>query len=274
MTTFRIKRYHPESDAKPNWQSYELETDESMTILQALQQLREKQDPTLSWRSSCRMGVCGSCAMVVNGQAVLACNTRVHAVDHKAVRIEPLANLEVIKDLVTDLEPAMSHHKRLKPYIIRDDFEEHWEDGRELSQTPGELLDYMQFSYCMKCCACISACPTVAIHAGFPGPMPLAQAHRYNADTRDGGFEERSEVVSEHTDLAHCHYAGECSRVCPKGVDPARAIQLMKRDMVMSLFRRKRREPAKLVDPIPASPIGELDEGLVPPARTVSHSDK
>ena len=70
MTTFRIKRYHPESDAKPYWQRYELETDESMTILQALQQLRENQDPTLSWRSSCRMGVCGSCAMVVNGQAV------------------------------------------------------------------------------------------------------------------------------------------------------------------------------------------------------------
>lgn len=274
MTTIRIKRYHPESDAKPYWQSYELDTDESMTILQALQQLREQQDATLSWRSSCRMGVCGSCAMVVNGQAVLACNTRVHAVDKGKITIEPLANLEVVKDLVTDLEPAFDYHRQLKPYIIRDDFEEHWHDGRELSQSPDELLDYMQFSYCIKCGACLSSCPTVAMHTGFPGPMPLAQAHRYNRDTRDDGFDERAEVVSEHTDLAHCHYAGECSRVCPKGVDPARAIQLMKRDMVMSLFRVKRKTPAQLVDPIPASPSGKIDEGLVPPARTVSNGNK
>ena len=269
MTTITIQRFHPESDKKPYWQDYELETDDSMTILQALQKIRE-QDPTLSWRSSCRMGVCGSCAMVVNGSPVLACNTRVHAVDPKHIRLQPLGNLEVIKDLVTDLEPAMNFHKRLKPYIIREDFEETWPEGREFSQTPEELLDYLQFSYCMKCCACISVCPTVAMHEQFPGPMPLAQAHRYNTDTRDDGFEIRKAIVGEHTDLAHCHYAGECSRVCPKGVDPARAIQLMKRDLVADLFRSRRREPAKLVEPISASPTGELSENLRPPKRTIS----
>lgn len=269
MTLIRIKRFHPESDDKPGWQEFDVETRHNTTVLQALELIREQQDATLSWRSSCRMGVCGSCAMLINGQPALACNTRVHNVDEVRITLAPLANFSVIKDLVTDLAPAFEHHRRLKPYMIRDDREEIGKERRELAQTPAELLEFLQFSYCMKCCACISACPTVALSADFPGPMPLAQAQRYNADSRDDGFDERADAIEERTDLAHCHYAGECSRVCPNGVDPARAIQLMKREMVMDLLGSRRTSPATLVDAISADTSEEVDESLRPPPRTV-----
>ncbi len=269
MTTIRIRRFHPESDEKPEWQEFEVETRHNTTILQALQLIREQQDATLSWRSSCRMGVCGSCAMVINGQPALACTARVHSVNPDRISLEPLANFGVIKDLVTDLAPAFEHHRQLRPYVIGGDAEEVGEEKRELAQSPDELLEFLQFSYCMKCCACVSACPTVALSPSFPGPMPLAQAHRYNADTRDDGFDERADAVEELTDLAHCHYAGECSRVCPNGVDPARAIQLMKRDMVKDLFGARRAPPARPVDVFPTESVEGVEESLQPPPRTV-----
>ncbi len=268
MTTFTIKRFHPANGESPRWQSYDVDTDTSTTILQALNAIRETRDATLSWRSSCRMGVCGSCAMVINGEPKLACNTRVHDVDEHSIRLEPLWNFEVVKDLVADIHPALEHHASLKPYIIRDDEKQLAAIAAELEQSSAEHLDYMQFSYCMKCCACVAACPTVAMSETFPGPMPLAAAYRYSADSRDDGFEQRRELLEQHDSLPHCHYAGECSRVCPRGVDPAKAIQLMKRDLVMGLFRARKRKPAQPVE-ADLSPPAELDDGLTPPAYTL-----
>lgn len=272
MTTFTIKRYHPESDTAPRWERFEIETESSMTILQALIEIRETLDATLTWRSSCRMGVCGSCAMVINGKPMLACNTRVYDVSEDSVKLEPLWNFEVQKDLVADIDPALEHHRRLKPFIIRDDAEALADTDRELAQSPAELLDYMQFSYCMKCCACVAACPTVAMSDTFPGPMPLAAAYRYSADSRDDGFEERKALLEDQSSLPHCHYAGECSRVCPRGVDPARAIQLMKRELVMDLFRSRDRKTAQPIAE-PGAPPQEIEDNLRPPAFTLTRDD-
>lgn len=268
MTTITIKRFHPEVDDASRWQAFEIDTDTSMTILQALIAIRETQDATLSWRSSCRMGVCGSCAMVINGEPRLACNTRVHDIDEESIKLEPLWNFEVVKDLVADIHPALEHHASLKPYIIRDDEDELASVDAELAQSSAEHLDYMQFSYCMKCCACVAACPTVAMSDTFPGPMPLAAAYRYSADSRDDGFEQRKALLEQQDSLPHCHYAGECSRVCPRGVDPAKAIQLMKRELVMDLFRARKRKPAQAIE-ADLSPPAEIEEGLVPPAYTL-----
>ena len=268
MTKFSIKRFHPETDEAPRWQDYELETNSSMTVLEGLISIREKQDGTLSWRSSCRMGVCGSCAMVVNGEPKLACKTRVHEIDENRIELEPLWNFEVTKDLVADISPALEHHRKLKPYLIRDDEKALAETDRELQQSAEEHLDYMQFSYCMKCCACVAACPTVAMSETFPGPMPLTAAYRYSADSRDGGFDERKELLEQHDALPHCHYAGECSKVCPRGVDPAKAIQLMKRELVMDLFRARKRAPAQPVTADLSAPA-ELDASLSPPPFTL-----
>ena len=246
-TVFSIRRFHPESDTVPYWRDYEIETQPGMTVLEGLIRIREDTDPTLSWRYSCRMGICGSCAMVINGKPGLACNTQIHDVDSKRIQLEPLWKFPIVKDLVASLDSMFESHRNLKPYIIRDDTESLDQTDRELGQTPAELMNYMQFSYCIKCGACVAACPTVAIDSKFPGPMPLTAAHRYNSDTRDAGFDARKMSLANVHGVSHCHYAGECSRVCPKGVDPARAIQLMKKDLVKDLFKRGRHKPAGFV---------------------------
>lgn len=265
---FSIRRYQPETDAQPHWESYDIPRSKGMTILEGLHRIRETMDPSLSWRSSCRMGVCGSCAMVINGKPMLACSTQVREVDDVDIRLEALWNFSIVKDLVTNLTPAFQQHRRHKPYIVRADEAELSQNQRELQQSSSELVDYLQFAYCIKCCACIAACPTAAMADGFHGPMPLMTAHRYNSDSRDDGFHERKDVVTGHLGVSHCHFAGECSRVCPKGVDPARAIQLMKRDLVADLFHASRPEPATFVPPV-ASDGEPDDEEHRPPVFTV-----
>lgn len=265
---FSIRRYQPETDAQPHWESFDIPMARGMTVLEGLHTVRETLDPSLSWRYSCRMGVCGSCAMVINGKPALACNTQVHDIDDTEIRLEALWNFSIVKDLVTNLTPAFEKHRRHKPHIVRTDTVELREEQRELRQSPAELVDYLQFAYCIKCCACIAACPTAAMAEGFHGPMPLMTAHRYNADSRDDGFDERKNVVTEHLGVSHCHYAGECSRVCPKGVDPARAIQLMKRDLVADLFHASRPKPATLVTPVESDGISDNEEHR-PPGFTV-----
>jgi succinate dehydrogenase / fumarate reductase iron-sulfur subunit len=261
---FSIRRFLPEKDSAPHWESYDIETIPGMTVLEGLHRVREQCDPTLAWRYSCRMGTCGSCAMIINGQPALACSTQVRHVDDEHIRLEALWNFSIVKDLVTDLSPTLAQHRRHKPWVIRPDAEAIQETEQELRQTPAELLDYMQFAHCIKCCACVAACPTAAMNRDFHGPLSLTATHRYNADSRDDGFAARKDVVTEPYGVAHCHYAGECSRVCPKGVDPARAIQLMKRDLVMDLFRSVRPAPAQPVAPAASSGQREPSDPQAP----------
>jgi len=246
--TFCIRRYDPTGGRPPRYQSFPLAVEPGMTVLDGLLRIREEQDPSLSWRASCRMGVCGSCAMLIQGRPALACNTQILDVSERLVTVAPLPNFDIIKDLVPDLAPLFEKHISVSPFICREDEAEVEEPTGEFGQQPEELLRYLQFAYCIKCGACMAACPTLATDTEYLGPMPLTQAHRYNADTRDGGFLERCAVVGDAHGAFRCHYAGECSNVCPKGVDPARAIQLMKRDLVLDYLRlRKKRSPAAVL---------------------------
>jgi succinate dehydrogenase / fumarate reductase iron-sulfur subunit len=230
---FRVRRYHPETGRAPYWQEFTVAVQPGMTVLEGLHQIREEQDPTLVWRSSCRMGVCGSCGMVINGVPRLACNTQVLDVSRRELRIEALWNLAVVRDLVPDSGAMFAKHRSIRPYLLRDEaYADAGEVPEEYRQTPDQLTEYLQFSYCMKCGLCMAACPTLATFASYLGPMPLAAAQRYNADSRDQGSAQRRPVVEGDGGVFHCHYAGECSRVCPKGVDPARALQLLKRGLV------------------------------------------
>lgn len=263
-TAFEIQRYLPESDANPRWQRFEIQTTPGMTVLQGLHLIREENDATLSWRHSCRMGICGSCAMVINGKPGLACNTQIHDVSDELIRLEPLWNFPIIKDLVADLRPMFDHHNRLKPYVIRSDMEQLSGHEAELEQTPAQLLEYMQFSYCIKCGACMAACPTVAMDDAFPGPMPLTAAHRYDADSRDEGYTVRAAILEEDQGAPHCHYAGECSRICPKGVDPAKAIQLMKRAAMKDMLGLGKSEVARPMEPVKEATNGGDDEYRAP----------
>jgi succinate dehydrogenase / fumarate reductase iron-sulfur subunit len=233
---FYVRRFDPERDAEPREVQYALDVEKGMTVLDGLHKIKETQDPGLAFRFSCRMGVCGSCAMLINGKPTLACNTQILDVTDSSLTVAPLPNFDIIRDLVPDLVPMFKTHAGTQPYIRRADVKEMENPTGEFFQSPHELEKFLQFTYCIKCGACMAACPTMATDRNYLGPMPLTQIYRYNTDSRDDGKRERSELATAGG-LYSCHYAGECSNVCPKGVDPARAIQLMKQDMVKSYLK-------------------------------------
>ncbi len=267
--TFRIRRFDPAVDAEPHWDDFPLPYTPGMTVLDGLKVIKETKAPSLAWRSSCRMGVCGSCGMFINGSPRLGCNTQISALGTALVTVAPLPNFNIVRDLVPDLAPMFDAHVAMMPYVIREDTAEVDNPTGEFWQSAEELEHYLQFSYCIKCGCCMGACPTYATDPTYSGPMPLAQAHRYNADSRDAGFKTRKATLATHEGPWKCHFAGECSRVCPKGVDPAKAIQLMKRELVFDYLRLlPSRKPAGLA-PVPVG-IKRRDGIPEPPARTIA----
>jgi succinate dehydrogenase / fumarate reductase, iron-sulfur subunit len=244
--TVHVLRYDPRRDSAPRTQQYNIQVEKGITVLDGLQIIKQTQDPTVGYRFSCRMGICGSCGMLINGVPGLACNTQILDVTETALTLAPLPNFTLIRDLVADLVPMFGVLKELHPYIVRTDVEEMENPSMEYFQTPHQLEEYLQFTYCIKCGSCMAACPTMATDKEYPGPMPLTQVYRYNTDSRDDAGDMRRELVSSCHGIFNCHYAAECSNVCPKGVDPARAIQLMKKDLVLRYFNLAKKKCAGL----------------------------
>ncbi len=247
--TFEILRYNPEIDDTPRMETFEVPVTKGMTVLDGLHWIKENKDSTLAWRSSCRMGVCGSCGMFINGYPRLACNNQIAHLKADKIQIKPLPNYNIIKDLVPDLEGFFEKHKSVKPYLIRQHVKELENPTGEYFQSQDELINYIQFAYCIKCGLCLSACPTVATDENYTGPQALAQAWRYIADSRDEGGKEREKQVYAKHGVWRCHFAGACSEVCPKGVDPGFAIQLLKNDMIKKTFRLKKDKKAAHILP-------------------------
>lgn len=264
--TITVVRYDPDSGSGLRTQTWQIQPLPGMTVLDALIAVKEHHDGSLAFRCSCRMGVCGSCGMMVNGKPRLACNTQVIELG-SVVEVSALPNHDVIKDLVPDLASTFAKHRAVKPYLIRRDTAEMDAPTREFHQTPEDMLGYVQFSYCLKCSLCLAACPTEASTPAFLGPQALAQAYRYSADTRDEGLSDRAQAVDALHGVFGCHLAGACSEACPKGVDPALGIQLLKRAL---LFGPPHRTAAPVV---PALPEGFRSPGAnavpEPPAPTV-----
>jgi len=176
---FKVQRFDPDRDERPYFKSYRLVLERGMTVLDALIKIKETQDPTLSYRTSCRMGICGSCAMYVNGKPVLACQTQVIDLNSSVVVVRPLPNYPIIRDLVPDLGDLFDKHQYILPHILREDQEKNDRPEGEYLQTPEELDRYIQFAYCIKCGACLAACPTCSTDTEFLGPQALTQAYRY-----------------------------------------------------------------------------------------------
>ncbi len=234
---FEVLRYNPETDDAPRMQEYTVPVTKGMTVLDGLHWIKEHLEPGLAWRSSCRMGVCGSCGMFINGYPRLACNNQILHIHKSRIQIKPLPNYDIIRDLVPDLEGFFQKHKSVKPYLIRKDLKEQNMPTGEYFQSTEELVNYIQFAYCIKCGLCLAACPTVATDEQFAGPQALAQAYRYNADSRDEGSDERLEITFSGHGAPNCHFAGACSDVCPKDVDPSFAIQLLKKEMFLKTLK-------------------------------------
>src|SRR6059058_318378 len=222
----RVVRYRPEEEAEPTFQEYEVPCPKDWVVLDGLNHVKDQLDGTLSFRWSCRMGICGSCGMMVNGEPKLTCATFLADYAPGPVKVEPLRNFPVIRDLVVELGDFMRKLVAVKPWIVRK--EEKPVSKGEYLQTPDELDEYKQYSMCINCMLCYSACPVYGLDPQFLGPAALALAQRYNLDSRDEGTHRRLTVLSQPEGVWGCTYVGECSRACPKGVDPAGAIQRYK----------------------------------------------
>ena len=228
-----ILRYNPETDAEPSFQTYRVPCQEDWVVLDAVNYVKDEMDRTLSYRWSCHMAVCGSCGMMVNGEPTLSCKSFLR--DHPdRIRIEPLNNFPIERDLITVMDDFMEKLGSVKPYIVPR--EDKPLDEGEYRQTPAQLAMFKQYTACINCLLCYSACPQYALNEGFVGPGALALAHRYNLDSRDLGREARADVVASNPGIWECSFVGACSEVCPKDVDPAGAIQQTKIASTMDYF--------------------------------------
>jgi succinate dehydrogenase / fumarate reductase iron-sulfur subunit len=189
--------------------------------------------------------------MFINGLPRLACNNQIVHLHSDRITIKPLPNFDIIRDLVPDLESLFDKHRSVKPYLIRKDLAEQNHPTGEYFQSDTELVNYIQFAYCIKCGLCLAACPTVATSENYSGPQSLTQSWRYTSDSRDEGAHDRADELYSSHGVYRCHFAGACSQVCPKGVDPALAIQLAKKNAFARAFGfHKQRQAAAVAPPV------------------------
>ena len=232
--TFVITRFDPDKDEVPKTQSYEIECQDDWKVLDAINFIKDEVDPSISHRWSCRMAVCGSCGMMVDGEPKLTCKDALSNYGD-TVEVAPLSNFPVIRDLVVELEGFMEKLRDVKPWIVRAK-EKAVEEGTH-RQTPAELEEFKQFSMCINCMLCYAACPVVTNEPDFLGPAAIALGHRYSIDSRDEGAAERAEILRGEGTVFSCSYANECSEVCPKNVDPAAAVNQAKFKAVIDWAR-------------------------------------
>ena len=230
---FSIYRFNPDVDKEPYMQDYDIElAPDTRMLLDALIQIKELDD-TLSLRRSCREGVCGSDAMNINGKNGLACITPLDGIKQPVV-VRPLPGLPVIRDLIVDMEQFFEHYNSVKPYLINDDPL----PAKERLQSPEDRAKLDGLYECILCGACTASCPSFWWNPDkFVGPAGLMQAYRFISDSRDQAQEERLENLEDPYRLYRCHNVMNCVDVCPKGLNPSKAINEIKALKVKKNFR-------------------------------------
>jgi succinate dehydrogenase iron-sulfur subunit len=248
--TLQVRRYQPESGEGPYWQCYDVDLDPTLSVLDGLLQVRDRQDGTLVVRCSCRAAICGSCGVKVNGESTLACKTRLSDAHEYANRnnrpasnrtapgreaeeavrpilVEPMGNMRVIKDLVTDMEDThWAKIRRVTPWLLPEGDP----PEREYVVPPESMIDVTQSMACIQCGACVSACLSMEADPEFIGPAALAKAYRFVGDPRDAQHEERLyDLAQDPHGIYDCTHCFGCIDACPKGVAPMDQIMRLRR---------------------------------------------
>ncbi|BAL22876.1 succinate dehydrogenase/fumarate reductase iron-sulfur subunit [Azoarcus sp. KH32C] len=231
-----VLRYRPEQDVEPVPQVYTVPFTDDMSVLQGLQYIKDYLDGSLSFRWSCRMAICGSCGMMIDGVPRLSCKTFLRDFHPRRVRVEALAHFPIERDLVVVIDDFIQKLEQIKPYIVPKTPRTLAEG--EYLQTPAERDVYEQFSSCINCLLCYAACPQYGLNPEFVGPGIMALLHRYNVDSRDGGAAERMKIAGSEAGAFNCTAVGYCSEVCPKHVDPANAVNQNKTLAAKDYFLR------------------------------------
>jgi succinate dehydrogenase / fumarate reductase iron-sulfur subunit len=234
--TFKILRFDPESDAEPYFQEFIHEPRPADSILDALKDIRDQQDPTIAFRYSCREAVCGSCALVVNGEIALACRKLIAAIKSDVIIVEPLPNLHLLKDLFVDMTPFWKAYERVEPYLQPEG--DVPEKGHRIEEEKMERV--FQYITCILCASCYAACPVATRDERYLGPAALAKLYRFAIDPRDKRPWEAFARVDNPTGVWGCDTVFRCNDVCPKDVRPADGIEGLRRKMVVKrLFGKK-----------------------------------
>lgn len=225
MKQFKIYRYNPESDAEPRMQTYNINLDEcGPMVLDALIKIKNEEDPTLTFRRSCREGICGSCAMNVDGRNTLACLSKIEG--KQTSQIYPLPHMEVVKDLVPDMSHFYKQYKSIRPWLVPGQAKTEGEFTQSIEDR--KKLDGMY--ECILCACCSTSCPSYWWNGEkYLGPAVLMQAYRWIADSRSGDAAERLKDLDDEFKLYRCHTIMNCANTCPKGLNPGQAIQRIKK---------------------------------------------
>ncbi|HUQ63509.1 MAG TPA: succinate dehydrogenase iron-sulfur subunit [Acidimicrobiales bacterium] len=223
-----IKRFDPDTDERPHWETYLVDVEESDRLLDALHQVRWHHDGSLAFRRSCAHGVCGSDAMVINGENRLACVLLVRDVGQH-VRIEPMRGLPVLKDLVVDMEQFFAQYRSVMPWLVASGDPDDGE--RERRQSPEERARYDDTTKCILCAACTTSCPIYWGNDTYVGPAAIVNAHRFIYDSRDEAGAERLDILDKRSGVWRCRTAFSCTDACPRGIKVTEAIEEVKRDL-------------------------------------------
>ena len=229
VRVFQIYRWSPDDDANPRVDRFEVDLDEcGPMVLDALIKIKSEQDSSLTFRRSCREGICGSCSMNIDGTNTLACLKSIEDVTGD-VKIFPLPHMPVVKDLVPDLSNAYRQLASIEPWLKAD---ADAPEGEERRQSPAEREKLDGLWECVLCFSCSTACPSYWWNSDeYLGPAVLLQAYRWVADSRDDSTDERLDVLDDSFALYRCHTIMNCAKTCPKGLNPGQAIASIKSEI-------------------------------------------
>ena len=229
---FRIKRFDPEKDLSPRWEEYIVGMEPLERLLDGLGKIKDEMDGSLTYRRSCAHGICGSCAMKINGKNRLACQTLSKDMP-ETISFEPLPAFPVIKDLVVDMDPFFGKKKEILPFLINKETP----PERERLQDPEDQHKILQAITCIMCGCCTSSCPVYWADKEYLGPAAILKAARFILDTRDRAADERLEALCRSHGIWRCHSIYNCVEVCPKEIDVTGHISKMKRLAVKKKFK-------------------------------------
>ncbi|MDP4676921.1 MAG: succinate dehydrogenase iron-sulfur subunit [Candidatus Nanopelagicales bacterium] len=230
--TLKVRRFLPEVDDQPHWEEFKVSAFPTDRVLDALTQIKEQQDGTLTFRRSCGHGICGSDAMRINGRNRLACKTLIKDLDiSAAITVEAIKGLPLEKDLVVDMEPFFDAYREVMPFLVPEGHE----PTRERLQSAEDRARFDDTTKCILCAACTSSCPVFWTDGQYFGPAAIVAAHRFIFDSRDAAAEERLSILNDREGVWRCRTTFNCTEACPRGIEVTKAIQEVKRALI---FRR------------------------------------
>ena len=225
QVTLKLFRYNPETDTKPHYDTFTLKAEPTDRVLDLLEIVKGHQDGSVSFRRSCAHGVCGSDAMRINGQNMLACKVLVQDLGTNKITIEPILGLPILKDLIVDMDPFFNNYKSVMPYFVNDDSA----PAQERIQSVEERERFDDTTKCILCGACTTSCPSFWANDEYVGPAAIVSAHRFIFDSRDKGAAERLQILNDQFGVYRCRTIFNCTVACPRDIQITQAIGEVKK---------------------------------------------